>query len=202
MRLPSLDATVREHAGEFICELIRSPGETKVVAFHHEVSPSVGSGGLPDLGSLRDFYDTFGSVEFYRDATDDVAFRIASPGEWDELKAEFRAWFEDAPDLAEFVPPWVGDCVVFGEQPRTGNYLHLPTTGAVAGRVFRFEHDGFDFPEIADHLIAFVERLLEPDHEMLMEIASHKRFVTDDDWSVQWWMREMRDNRGRVMRTS
>ncbi len=79
----------------------------------------------------------------------------------------------------QIVPDWIETCLAIGETPCFGNYISVATEGAAAGRVFEFDHDGFEFSE-ADGL-------------RLVKFASHMRFI-DEDPMVQWWIRELRDH--------
>jgi hypothetical protein len=64
-----------------------------------------------------------------------------------------------------------------------------------------FDHDGFEFSEEAADLVEFVRIMLAPTDRLLTEIASHMRFI-DGDPMIQWWIRELRDNRGNLATTS
>ena len=203
MKLASLEAAVRGHAGQFYCERIRHSDEKKVINFRHEVSAPGPTKRLPDVGRLGDFYETFGSVVFYvDDKSGDAAKHIARPAQWAELHSEFTSWFDhlDEEELAESMPEWIDTCLVIGEEPKTGNYLLMPAVSDMAGHVFLFDHDGFEFTDCANDLVEYVEKLLAPNDQLLLEIATHMRFI-DGDPSIQWWIRELRDNRGNVART-
>ena len=176
---------------------------TKVVRFAHAITPPLESNDPPPIGRLQDFYDTFGSVVFYCDEkSGDAAKHIAPPSEWTELHECFSDWIDqlDDEERSEIVPAWVDTCLVIGETPRSGNYILMATEGSLAGYVFEFDHDGFEFTEEAKDLIEYVGMLLKPDSRKLTEIASHMRFV-ETDWSVQWWIRELRDHQGHVVTT-
>jgi hypothetical protein len=199
-----LESAVRDHAGHFFCERIHAPNETKVVDFRHVADPPVPVEQIPNVGRLVDFYDTFGSVVFYFDErSGDAAVHIASPSAWGELADQFGEWLTSLSEeeRAEVLPDWIDECLVIGEEPQTGNYILMPTTGDSMGRVFLFDHDGFEFVDEGADLVAFVERLISPDDSQLNEMASHLRFIEDDP-AIQWWIRELRDNRGNVARTS
>ncbi len=204
MKLVDLETAVLGHYGEFLCEQIHNEENTKSVRFKHSATPVNDETDLPDVGRLQDFYDTFGSIVFYLDqASGDAARQIAPPYEWAELKDEFSGWFEGLSDdeRSESVPQWVDTCLAIGETPSSGNYILMAMDGAVAGHVFEFDHDGFEFTHRADDLVEYVQTLLKPDGPALMDIASHMRFVEDDRNMVQWWIRELRDNRGNVVST-
>ena len=203
MKLPDLEKAVATHSGQFLCVCIRDREQSKTVEFHHRIEPQRDV-DVPDIGRLRDFYDTFGGITFYVDpVSGDAAKYIAPPSEWPGLEAGFAMWFDgmDEEEREEYLPGWVADCLVIGEEPRTGNYLLMPTTGEDAGRVFLFDHDGCEFSEAADDVVAYVEKLLVPDNRMLVEVATHMRFIVGDA-NIQWWIRDLRDNRGNAATTS
>jgi len=133
----------------------------------------------------------------------DAAVYIARRDQWDELEQEFRAWLDglSSEEIAEFVPEWTQQCVVVGEVPSSGNYFMVPLAGSEAGCIYEFEHDGFEFIRHASDIESFVFGLLDPDSAKLTEMASHMSFVEQENWSEQWWIQEMRDNRGNVVST-
>ena len=91
-------------------------------------------------------------------------------------------------------------CMVVGEVPHSGNYLLMPTTGPDAGKAYEFEHDGFEFIALGQSLPDLVARTLDLDTRRLSAMASHIRFIKPDE-NRQWWIEELRDNRGNVVRT-
>ncbi|MBX9833124.1 MAG: hypothetical protein K2X78_08785 [Burkholderiaceae bacterium] len=208
MSLIDLHRAVSEHTGEFTCERLRKPDETRVVTFKHLIQPpaprdEAAQAAIPDVGPLRAFYATFGALMLYHDAQSGEAARyIAPPAEWASLHDGFAGWTQDLSDeeRANTLPPWVEHCVVVGEVPRTGNYIVLATDGERAGQVFEFDNDGFAFTPKGKDIVAYVEQLLTPDAAALTEIASHMRF-TDRNYGTQWQILEMRDNRGKHVRT-
>lgn len=202
--LKALKSAVQSHAGTFICEAINAPKQRKVVAFRHIVTaPRPLGASVPDIGGIVGFYSTFDSIDFYHDEKTGVSAQsVASPSAWPELQRLFRMWLEpvEGPGRDEALPDWIDDCLVIGEEPRTGNYILMPRSGRCAGHVFTFDHDGFDFVDEADSLPDYVQRLLELDDKLLSDIAEHMRFVGDES-NQQWWIREASDNRGKVART-
>lgn len=201
--LESLRSQVASHSGEFACSEIHRPKNTSTVTFRHRAAPPDAQAEVPDVPGLRDFYDTWGALTLYLDEhSGDAAWFIAPPSQWAELDDDFRPWIEqlDEDEAAEFVPDWVASALVVGEVPHSGNYLLVATTGAEAGRVFEFEHDGYEFIDLGDSLPDFVARSLDLDAERLSGMASHLRFITEAQHR-QWWIEEMRDNRGNVVRT-
>jgi hypothetical protein len=198
-----LDAAVRGHTGEFRCRGICDEQLSKVVPFRHLVKPPNNSVDVPDVPGIIDFYRTFESVILYFDEeSKDSAFFVAPPSAWEVLEDQFRRWLDGMGEveLSECTPDWIKSCIVAGSIPRSGNYLLVPISGNDSGKVFEFEHDGFEFFERADSLADFVLRSLEPTSQQLSCMASHLRFVSGED-TDQWWITEMRDNRGNVVLT-
>jgi len=101
------------------------------------------------------------------------------------------------------LPDWIGERLVVGEEPGTGNYLLMPTAGDHVGHIFTFDHDGFEFTEEASDILEFVSKLLVPDNCKVVEMASHMRFCDFElEPAIQWWIRDFRDNRGHHVTTS
>jgi hypothetical protein len=204
MNLTHLRSDIETHCGIFLCERIGAPEEIKTVHFRHSITAAEARGNLPAVASLRAFFKEFGSVVFYEDqVTGDAAIHLASPTEWADLESQFRLWLADLSEneRRELVPSWVNDCLVVGEEPRTGNYLLTPVQQPEAGAIFLFDHDGFEFIKEADDIVSYVQRLISPDDHLLRNIATHMRFI-DGNPRIQWWIRELRDNRGNIASTS
>ena len=203
MRLEELERAVLAHGGEFRCVQIRDEGNKKLVPFRHVVTPAVAATELPDVGKLREFYATFGSILFYCDEQSGDAARYLAPlSEWPELHDSFMDWMEpvmDEPD-EELLPRWVNTCLVIGETPRSGNYILMPTQGPAAGQVWEFDHDGYEFNCAGNDLVDYVERIMAPTGSRLTDFASSMRFITGDPM-VQWWIEELLDNRGGAVST-
>lgn len=204
MHLSSLRSSVQSHSGTLRCERIGAPQHTKLVSFAHRLGEPAPDVPVPGVGRLRDFLDTFGSIVFYADeVSGDAARYLAPPAQWPGLGEDFRDGVDglDEEERAELLPPWVEGCLVIGEVPQSGNYLLMPLKGEETGAVYLFDHDGFEFTRQAGDLIEFVERMLAPDDALLTDIASHMRFIEADPM-VQWWIRELQDNRGHTARTT
>ena len=204
MKLDDLLLQVSSHQGVFLCEGIRRPEQRKEVQFSHRTSTILSETTLPDIGRLRDFYATFGSITFFVDElSGDEGKHLASPENWAELDAEFRGWIDhfSEEEKEDYLPDWVDTCLVIGEEPRTGNYLLMPTEGESEGRVFVFDHDGYEFVDEAEDIIAYVEYMLKPDNALLVSLASHMRFIEEGS-QHQWWILELRDNRGNFATTA
>ena len=204
MQLIDLRNAVDAHSGIFHCVQIRNQSAAKEVKFIHVYDLPIETQWDFPIPSLQDFYDTFDNLILYLDpASEDAAFCIASPEKWDSLDNDFRPWLEcvGEDEKAELLPVWINDCLVIGEIPKSGNYLLMPRSGEKSGFVFKFEHDGFEFIELAPSLREFVLKALKPSESSLTDMASHMRFVEGDDFSTQWWITEMRDNQGNVVNT-
>lgn len=203
MKLTVLENTVRQHVGEFLCTQVHDEKKARVVRFSHVVTPPVGSDDVPTIGKLQDFYQTFGSALFYHDEkSGDAAKHIAPTSRWAELHGDFSDWIAPLSDeeRSEILPDWIGTCLVIGETPCSGNYILVATEGAVAGKVFQFDHDGFEFTEEANDVVEYVEKLLKPDDRRLTEFASHMRFVEKGSMT-QWCIRHFKDHQGHVATT-
>ena len=201
--LEQLRSEVEAHSGQFRCSEIHREKNAKTVRFRHVGTPPGDNSSLPDVMGLRDFYSTYGQLTLYLDEqSGDAAYFLANPSQWQELDSEFRPWLEcvDPDEADDCLPDWIGGCIVVGEIPRSGNYLLVPTAGPEAGKVIEFEHDGFEFIELGTSLPDFVARSLDLDTDRLTAIASHVRFIEAGD-QRQWWIEEMTDNRGNVIRT-
>jgi hypothetical protein len=200
-----LHRAVHEHRGTLLCSRIHDPSQTKAVEFKHETTPAGDLGDIPDIGRLRQFYEVFGSITFYLDdKSGDAARYIAQPSQWASLRDHFAGWLDGIDDEEddEYTPTWAKTCLVIGEEPRSGNYILMPTEGEEAGAVYHFEHDGFEFDRQADDLLEYAASLLDLDDAGVTQIAGHMRFIEGDDHGVQWWIEELRDNRGNVARTA
>lgn len=203
MRLPDLELAVTTHAGDFHCSRIHGAGEIKVVRFRHRIEVPMSAESLPATGRLVDFFDTFGGAVFYWDEkSGDAAVFIAAPSEWSALRSSFMQGFESLSEKErqECLPHWIETCLVIGEMPRSGNYVLMATEGDAAGHVFEFDHDGFEFSQRAGDLVDYTYRLLALDTQRLTDFASHLRFI-EGDWRTQWWIEELRDNRGNIVAT-
>lgn len=201
--LEQLRSEVEAHSGQFRCSEIHDQKNSKTVHFRHVGTPPGASSAVPDVRGLRDFYSTYGQLTLYLEQrSGDAAYFLANPSQWQELESDFRPWLDSVdPDEADdYLPEWISGCIVVGEIPRSGNYLLVPTAGPEAGKVFEFEHDGFEFNELGASLPDFVARSLDLDIGRLTAIASHVRFIEEGD-KRQWWIEELTDNRGNVVGT-
>lgn len=198
-----LRQAVQAHRGHFICEAIGDATRQAEFAFQHAAAaPEPVT--VPDVPGLARFYSLFGQLHLYVEpGSEESAFHIAAPRDWPLLESRFFPWIEDAldeEDAEDAFPDWIANRLVIGEIPASGNFLLIATAGPDAGKVVEFEHDGFEFIEHAPDLCAFVEQMLSPDAATLTNMASHLRFIQPAS-EVQWWIQQMRDNRGAVIHT-
>jgi len=147
---------------------------------------------LGEDSQLAKLYSKYGSLRLYCDSIGDAsAFYIARPSEWVKLFFEFQQWMEglNREEREEFVPRWVDQGVVFGEVPNSGNYFLMAMTGDESGRVYEFEHDGFEFIERGADLSAFLEYLSVVDEGLIQDILTHTRY-SDGESDIQWLVNE------------
>ncbi|MFO1494267.1 MAG: hypothetical protein U1F26_06355 [Lysobacterales bacterium] len=199
----ALHIAVLGHSGTFECVEIRAKKNRKTVSFRHLAAEPDTNASIPDIPGLAAFYSAFGNLRLYFDEeSGDSAYYIGSPAEWEEFRSALDSWLDGMPtdDTEDGIPSLVRDCVVVGEVPRSGNYLLVATTGTETGSVYLFDHDGFEFPRLANSLPEFVIKRLTPSPTELTVMASYMRF-TKDYRDRQWWIEEMCDNQGRVVRT-
>ena len=202
MILAELRQLIEKHTGIFYCRGCSHHNENKHINFKHVYQKPGYTSCVLDIGDLRDFYSTFGSLTLYYDEkSGDAAFYIAKPEEWGGLLECFNNWMEDVTDdNPEWLPYWVGNCIAIGEIPESGNYLLVPLSGDKKGHVFEFEHDGYEFKEYGSSVEEFIRKALKPDSELLTDMASHMTF-TENDPMDQWWIEEMHDNKGLIVKT-
>lgn len=204
MKLVELEQAVSKHSGVFQC--IGRGGDKpiyKTIFFEHKFEPPASISEVPKIGMLKEFYSTFSSLTLYHHKeSEDAAFYFASPEEWGSLLEDFSDWIDDLDEeeQEELLPEWIDNFITIGEIPYSGNYLLMPTDGEMSGHVFEFEHDGFEFIDHASDINDFVVNILKPDTKSLTNMASHMTF-TESGEENQWWLEEMRDNRGHVVRT-
>lgn len=195
----ALHIAILGHSGTFECVAIRAKENRKTVSFRHLAAEPDTNATIPDVPGLAAFYSSFGNLRLYfDDESGDSAYYIGSSAQWDEFRSTLDSWLEELP--SDDIPSWVKDCLVVGEVPRSGNYLLVATTGSESGSVYLFDHDGFEFSKLANSLPEFVDKKLTPSPIELTAMASYMRF-TKGSGDRQWWIMEMRDNQGRVVKT-
>lgn len=184
------------------------PGPERHTAYiEHDVDSPVGSATLQSVidqtGSLPEiveFYRRFGYARLYRDTIQTAyagfdpfyasAYYIAPPDAWPELRECFECWLDDLSkeEAAELLPSWMESYVVIGEVPNSGNYFLVPLVGPDRGKVFEFEHDGFEFVERGTTFACFLDSVSTVNDSLVKEIRSHTRYCdghTDTQWLCQ-----------------
>lgn len=191
MSLKKLEALLTRH-GHFRCLSRDDDTSEKTVPFRHTVTPAVDV-EVPDIGRLREFYGAFGSMTFYHCAQDEAARHLAPPAEWPTYQEEFDMWIADIDgDEWEEIAPidllrqgedgyFDFHALVIGQTPHSGNYILMAESGAV----YEFDHDGFEFRLVAPDIVAYAEKVLEPD---AMALCDYTTFVTfrDADRDTSW----------------
>lgn len=173
-------------------------------SIRHEVDPPLDAGTLaaleaqlPEVPEVVAFYRQWGSARLYCDTVfrepigHASAFYIAPPDEWPQLREDFEDWLDnlDEDEREECLPAWLADYIVPAKVPNSGNYFLVPLKGEHRGKVFEFEHDGFEFIERAAGFEAFVDSLATVTDELLHEIMGHTRYA-DTESDTQWLCRE------------
>jgi len=202
--LDQLRLAVESHVSHFLCHEIGNEINIRTVTVRHVSSPPISGQVVPDVSGVREFYATFEDLTLYFDEdSGDAAYAIVAPAGWPGLGEDFADTFAHLSDeeLSEWLPVWCKDCLVVGTIPASGNYLLVATSGREAGKVFCFDHDGFEFIEIGSDLPNFVMRAMEPDSKTLTRMASHLRFSSCKPGEPQWWIVALNDNRGNSIHT-
>lgn len=202
-----LEELLRRKNQRFVCTDTGwpKPGPDRYTAsIEHDVGPPADAGALKsvieqvgDLPEIIEFYRRFGCVRLYRDTVyaepvgSASAYFIAPPEAWPELREGFEGWLEDLDEEEELelLPSWIENYVVIGEIPNSGNYLLVPLIGPDRGKLFEFEHDGFEFIERGVTLASFLEFVSTVTDGLLAEISSHTRY-SDGHTDTQWLCRE------------
>jgi hypothetical protein len=198
--LESLETLLARRNQRFVCVDAGGPDAVSGIftaSIVHHTEPPLGQVQLDQLGrlfgdipQLTELYGRFGSVRLYVDSTGgDSAYYIATPDEWHGLKKHFEDWLEIVDDDEDRLPTWLDEYLVIGEVPASGNYYIVPTKGEELGKVFHFDHDGFEFTEVGVDISAFLEHISTVDEALIREIRSHTRY-SDGDTEIQWLARE------------
>lgn len=200
--IDNLKTLLERNGQRFICKPAGGRtgpnGSVFEAAIKHETLPAIEKSELDDLakkyGKKIDIFEllsSYASVRLFIDpVSDDSAFYICHPDEWAELKAELTEWFEglDDNEAKELIPDWVESAVVFGEIPGSGNYYLMPLKGDESGKVYEFEHDGFEFIKIGNNFQEFLDYICTVTDGLIDNIGSHTRYsdgVTDIQWLPQ-----------------
>lgn len=171
------------------------PGPDRHVAvIRHDVGPPLNARSLQelqtqfgDIPELMEFYRRYGTIRLYCDTIGDAsAFFIAPPEMWPELREYFEGWIDglDDDERVELIPDWIADYIVIGEVPNSGNYFLMPLAGTDRGKIFEFEHDGFEFIERGANMAEFVDSISTINEALLDEILGHTRY-SDGKSSIQ-----------------
>lgn len=182
---------IKNSTGTISCQAIGDEKKTKIFRFSHIVTSPKASGTLPNIAEIQNFYTLVGSLTLYHCAeSDEAAFYIAHPDEWDSLAEAFAPWAEILElDLEEEeLPNWFGSYLVIGEMPKTANYLLLVTDTQEKGAIYKFDHDGAEFTKLGSNLQNFITYALNP--KAGLDAISHMRFIKDL-MGQQWWATEL-----------
>jgi SMI1-KNR4 cell-wall len=199
MNLDNLNDLIVRKNQRFKCKPAGGATEHDTECFEalivHEVLPSLGKAELDvlasRLGSQSDMIDLlshYGGIRLYCDSiSGDSAYYISHPNEWEKLRGELFKWFEelDEDEANDMIPDWVEKAVVFGEVPSSGNYYLMPLEGVEAGKVYEFEHDGFEFIKLGETLQEFLDYLCTVTDNLIENIGSHTRY-SDGKTDIQW----------------
>jgi len=172
------------------------PDRRWIATLSHELFPPAEES---DLGALATAYGTAFPPEFaqffsfhdgftlYRDTLSQAAgFHVAPIRTWPHLGARAQRWFDslEADEREEALPHWIDDAVVFGEAPHSGNYFLVVLDGNERGRIFHFDHDGFEFDEYASGFDAFLERICTDPAIAVNQVGSPR--YSDGETDLQW----------------
>lgn len=200
--LTELESLLERKNQRFVCR--NSGGSERgsleyIAPITHEVEPPLDEEALQalqtDLGDLPEaiaFYQRFGGLRLYCDTVGYAsAFYLAPPESWNELDDHFSGWLDilDEDEQAELIPDWLSEYAVIGEVPDSGNYFLLALAGDERGKIFEFEHDGFEFIERGENLAAFIAAICKVDDALIQEIRTHTRY-SDGKTSTQWLAEE------------
>lgn len=195
----SLDELLGRKNQRFICvKGWPDPGPPEhVIRIEHLVSDPVSREVLQELkkqfgaeSGLPLFYSRWGSLRLYAQVgTDESAYYLAGPDEWEGLREAFEDWVDDLDEdeKGELLPEWLDDYRVIGEIPKSGNYFLLPMTGHDSGCIYEFEHDGFEFIKRGNSFSEFVEKLAVVNDDLIGDINVHTRYRDarpDSQWLV------------------
>lgn len=183
----------------------RSPSPVSFTTpIDHETTPPLDEDSLNQLalqiGNLSfvlAFYRTWGSLRLFRGCYPipqlgrPSAYYIAPPVAWEELRESVDDWWSqlDEDERDDILPDWSSDYAVIGEVPNSGNYFLLVLKGQDRGKVYEFEHDGFEFIERGTNFEDFLNVLARTDPKSLAQIGGHTRYG-DGQTSTQWVPRE------------
>lgn len=120
------------------------------------------AGQIPNLPNT-----TFSRLRLYHhDGSGEAAFEFSPLNEWSSLNDRFEPWI-DGLVARGLLPDWIDQRLVIGSVPGSANFLLVPTAGPKRGCLFKFDHDGFQFRELAPSIEAFVRFSLDPGPDLL-----------------------------------
>ena len=192
MALGKLNELIKRKKQRFICSPAGVQAQERST---HEVTPPLTSDQLEELETQIGYHDqllsllsTYGSVRLFCDTlSDESAFYLAHPNEWNDLSQDFNIWLDnlDESERKDLLPEWLEDALVIGEVPSSGNYYLFPLSGNERGKVFEFEHDGFEFIEEGKDLYSFIDKISTVNEALINNILSHTRY-SDGKTDIQW----------------
>jgi len=198
MSLESLKILLNRRRQRFVCTPAGVDTDNKndfTALITHKVTPPIEASRLKQLekeigchDQLFELLSTYGSIRLYCDTlSEDSAFYVAHPDEWQELQEDFSIWLDDLDDDEEedLLPDWIDNVIVIGEIPSSGSYYLLPTVGAEKGKVYEFEHDGFEFIKVGEDIFSFVDKICTVTDDLIGNILSHTRY-SDGKTDIQW----------------
>lgn len=199
--LQSLETLLARRNQRFVCVGTGwpEPGQKKFTAeIVHYTEPPLGNVQIeqlkrlfPDIPQLAEFYSHFGRIHLFVDPIGgDAACYLGSPDEWHALRKHFQMWPDSlTEDESDLLPDWLENSLTIGEIPTTGNYYLMPTRGEHTGKVFLFDHDGFEFNERGGDLGEFLKRISTVDEAFVTELSGHTRY-SDGETDTQWLAKE------------
>lgn len=202
MKNSKLSELLNRKNQRFICS--PAGGETeehKLFTAHivHEVTPPLTEVQLKQLeehigyhNQLFELFKKYGSVRLYCDTlSDESAYYLATPNEWTGLYDDFHMWVESLKDdeRKELLPKWLDSALVIGEAPSSGNFYLLPLKGNEKGKIFEFDHDGFEFVEVGKDLFSFIDKICTVTDDLINNILSHTRY-SDGKTKIQWLVKK------------
>lgn len=195
MNLQKLTSLLDTNNQKFLCSSTSNESQEFTAHIFHEVTPPLNTpqieelkNAVGDIGQLFELFGSYSSVRLYCDSMSDTsAYYIAHPNDWSELASEMNEWLSDLTEEeeSEILEDWTENALVIGEIPSSGNYFLLATDGEQKGKIYSFEHDGFEFIEIAKDVEQFINQLCTINDELLDDIMCYSRY-SDGETDTQW----------------
>ena len=192
--LSQLEELLGRKDQRFICDNLNDPRSYEAL-IEHETEDGLSEMQLKKITAqygddvqLHEFYSRFGSIRLYCDTKGDTSgYYIAHPDEWSTLKEEFLDWLEilDEEEKTEVLPGWIDNFIAIGELPNSGVYHLMPLTGSDRGKIFEFDHDGFEIGEFAQSLSEYIKFIADP-NEVVKTLGSYTSY-RDGETDVQWF---------------